>query len=83
MSPAISSRGGVKECPKSSLTGPLMGHVTNSMQSEITFAVLCDITQRQLSTRACLYKVAGLLAEILVAQSKICPSSYINATIIL
>jgi len=83
MSPAISSWGGVRERPKSSLTGPLMGHVTNSMQSEIIFAVLSDIMLRQFSTRACLYKVAGLLAEILVAQSKICPPSYINATIIL
>lgn len=83
MSPAISSRGGVRERPKSSLTGPLMGHVTNSMQSEITFAVLCDIMLRQFSTGACLYKVAGLLAEVIVAQSKICPPPYINATIIL
>lgn len=82
MSPDISSRGGVRERPKSSLTGPLMGHVTNSMQSEITFAVLCDML-KQFSTGACLYKVAGLLAEIIVAQSKICPPPYINATIIL
>lgn len=83
MSPAFSSRGGVREHPKSSLTGPSTGHVTNSMKSEIIFAVLCDIMLRQFSTRACLHKVAGLLAEIIVAQSKICLPSYINATIIL